>query len=145
MTFLRRSFLLFICGIVQIFFSITVLMVVLGFISFDDQLSKLMFFPGVLIIITSAYMTLSYYFGNQENNAALYDEYFAARYYKLASVGYALNGIGLFVIFSMQDYTNWTFQFANNMIFQIAGFAWLIFGVLLVWFSIGDYQESKSG
>ena len=120
-------------------------MVVLGFISFDDQLSKLMFFPGVLIIITSAYMTLSYYFGNRENNAALYDEYFAARYYKLASVGYALNGIGLFVIFSMQDYTNWTFQSANNMIFQIAAFAWLIFGVLLVWFSIGDYQESKSG
>ena len=73
MTFLRRSFLLFICGIVQVFFSITVLMVVLHFIPFDDQLSKLMFFPGVLIIITSAYMTLSYYFGNQENNAALYD------------------------------------------------------------------------
>jgi uncharacterized protein with PQ loop repeat len=31
------------------------------------------------------------------------------------------------------------------MIYQIAAFAWLVFGVLLVSFSIGDYQESKSG
>ncbi|MDB9947114.1 hypothetical protein OAD71_02520 [Gammaproteobacteria bacterium] len=27
----------------------------------------------------------------------------------------------------------------------VTAFAWLIFGMLLVWFSVGDYKESKSG
>jgi hypothetical protein len=40
---------------------------------------------------------------------------------------------------------SWCFELANNMIYQIAAFAWLTFGVLLVWFSVGDYRESKSG
>jgi uncharacterized protein with PQ loop repeat len=31
------------------------------------------------------------------------------------------------------------------MIYQIASFAWLIFGILLVWFSLGDYKEYKDG
>ena len=35
---------------------------------------------------------------------------------------------------------------ANAMIYQIASFAWLIFGILLVWFSfLGDYKEYKMG
>ena len=60
-------------------------------------------------------------------------------------MGYALNGIGLFIIFSIQDYQNWDIQIASNMILQIAAYAWLIFGVLLIWFAIGDYRESKHG
>ena len=36
-------------------------------------------------------------------------------------------------------------QSANNMIYQIAAFAWLTFGVLLTVFSIGDYKEYKNG
>ena len=51
----------------------------------------------------------------------------------------------IFVLFSIQDWSNWSFELANNMIYQIAAFAWLIFGMLLVWFSVGDYKESKSG
>jgi len=31
------------------------------------------------------------------------------------------------------------------MIYQIAAFAWLTFGVLLTIFSIGDYKEHKNG
>jgi uncharacterized protein with PQ loop repeat len=56
-----------------------------------------------------------------------------------------LNGIGIFVLFSIQDWANWSFQNANNMIYQIAAFAWLIFGVLLTIFAIGDYKEYKNG
>ena len=78
-------------------------------------------------------------------NNALYDEFTALRAYKLGSIGYGLNGMGIFILFSIQDWSNWSFQMANSMIYQIAAFAWLIFGVLLVSFSIGDYQESKSG
>ena len=63
----------------------------------------------------------------------------------LLQQGYVINGIGIFVLFSIQDWQNWSFELANNMIYQIAAFAWLIFGMLLVWFSVGDYRESKSG
>jgi len=49
------------------------------------------------------------------------------------------------LIFSIQDYSNWSIQTANTMIYQIASFAWLIFGVLLVCFSIGDYKEARNG
>ena len=56
-----------------------------------------------------------------------------------------LNGIGIFLLFSFQDWSNWNFQSANAMIYQIASFAWLIFGILLVWFSLGDYKEYKDG
>jgi hypothetical protein len=31
------------------------------------------------------------------------------------------------------------------MIYQIAAFAWLTFGVLLTIFSFGDYKEYKNG
>ena len=65
--------------------------------------------------------------------------------YKLGSIGYGLNGMGIFILFSIQDWSNWSFQMANSMIYQIAAIAWLVFGVLLVSFSIGDYQESKNG
>ena len=63
----------------------------------------------------------------------------------IVAAGYVINGIGIFILFSVQDWQNWSFELANNMIYQIAAFAWLIFGMLLVWFSIGDYRESKSG
>ena len=53
--------------------------------------------------------------------------------------------IGIFVLYSMQDWSNWSFALANNMIYQIAAFAWLIFGVLLVWFALGDLRESRNG
>ena len=142
MTFFSRAVLLFICGIVQIFFAAHLL--------FDwnilDLPSDLMFIPGILVFLGSGYLTFSYYFlSDEQSNNALYDEFTALRYYKLATAGYVINGIGIFVLYSMQDWSNWSYELANNMIYQIAAFAWLIFGVLLVWFSIGDYQESKSG
>lgn len=49
------------------------------------------------------------------------------------------------LIFSIQGYSNWSIQTVNTMIYQIASFAWLIFGVLLVCFSIGDYKEARNG
>ena len=54
-------------------------------------------------------------------------------------------GIGIFVLYSMQDWSNWSFELANNMIYQIAAFAWLVFGALLVWFALGDLRESRNG
>jgi hypothetical protein len=104
-----------------------------------------MFAPGILVFLVSGYLTASYYFGDQQKNNVLYDEYTALRYYKTAAVGYFINGVGVFVLFSIQDWSNWSYELANNMIYQIAAFAWLIFGMLLVWFSLGDYRESKSG
>ena len=147
MTFFKRFLILFICGAVQVFFATYLLLELLGVgLSWHLMNHDIMFTPGILVFLGSGYLTLSYYFLNDEtSNNALYDEFTALRYYKLATAGYVINGIGIFILFSVQDWQNWSFELANNMIYQIAAFAWLIFGMLLVWFSIGDYRESKSG
>ena len=147
MTFFKRFLVLFICGAVQVFFATYLLLELLGIgLAWHLMNHDIMFIPGILVFLGSGYLTFSYYFLSDEtSNNALYDEFTALRYYKLATAGYVINGIGIFVLFSVQDWQNWSFELANNMIYQIAAFAWLIFGMLLVWFSIGDYRESKSG
>ena len=146
MTYFRRFLILFICGITQIFFAVYLLLELFGFnLGFYLANQGYMFIPGILIFASSGLLTVSYYFGDTKTNNSLYDEYTAIRYYKLGAVGYALNGIGIFLLFSFQDWSNWSFQSANAMIYQIASFAWLIFGILLVWFSLGDYKEYKNG
>ena len=148
MTYFKRFLVIFISGAVQVFFAAYLMLELLGFSSLGWHLlnHNIMFVPGVLVFLGAVYLTLSYYYldTNKINNA-LYDEFTALRAYKLGSIGYGLNGMGIFILFSIQDWSNWSFQMANSMIYQIAAFAWLIFGVLLVSFSIGDYQESKSG
>ena len=147
MTFFKRFLILFICGAVQVFFATYLLLELLGVgLSWHLMNYDIMFIPGIFVFLGSGYLTLSYYFLSDEtSNNALYDEFTALRYYKLATAGYVINGIGIFILFSVQDWQNWSFELANNMIYQIAAFAWLIFGMLLVLFSIGDYRESKSG
>ena len=147
MTFFKRFLVLFICGAVQVFFATYLLLELLDFgLVWHLTNHDIMFFPGILVFFGSGYLTFSYYFlSDAKSNNALYDEFTALRYYKLATAGYVINGIGIFILFSVQDWQNWSFELANNMIYQIAAFAWLIFGMLLVWFSIGDYRESKSG
>ena len=147
MTYFKRFLVIFISGSVQVFFAAYLMLELLGF-GFGWHLSNhnIMFVPGVLVFMGAAYLTLSYYYlDTKKINNALYDEFTALRAYKLGSIGYGLNGMGIFIIFSIQDWSNWSFQMANSMIYQIAAFAWLVFGMLLVSFSIGDYQESKSG
>ena len=145
MTYLSRFLYLFICGIVQIFFGAYVFLELMGADLGWPIKGNAMFIPGILIFITSGIMTASYYFGDTKKNNALYDEYTALRYYKIGAIGYALNGIGIFILFSIQDWSSWDLQSANRMIYQIASFAWLIFGILIVWFSLGDYKEYKNG
>ena len=137
----------FICGAVQVFFATYLLLELLGVgLSWHLMNHDIMFIPGILVFLGCGYLTLSYYFLSDETSKnALYDEFTALRYYKLATAGYVINGVGIFILFSVQDWQNLSFELANNMIYQIAAFAWLIFGMLLVWFSIGDYRESKSG
>jgi len=77
-------------------------------------------------------------------NNILYDEYSALRYYKLGAIGYGLNGFGIFIIFSIQNWSNWDLASANAMIYQIAALAWAIFGILMLIFSWGDLKESKA-
>ena len=146
MTYFTRFLILFVCGIVQILFAAYSALALYG-VSIDWHLNNniFMFIPGILIFVSSGILTASYYFGDKKNNNILYDEYTALRYYKIAAVGYALNGIGIFILFSIQDWSNWNLQNANNMIYQIAAFAWLTFGVLLTIFSIGDYKEYRNG
>ena len=136
----------FISGLFQIFFAGYLLLELSGAdLGWHITSNNIMFAPGILVFLVSGYLTASYYFGDQQKNNVLYDEYTALRYYKTAAVGYFINGVGVFVLFSIQDWSNWSYELANNMIYQIAAFAWLIFGMLLVWFSLGDYRESKSG
>ena len=145
-THLKRFILVFISGLFQIFFAGYLLLELSGAdLGWHITSDNIMFAPGILVLLVSGYLTASYYFGDQQKNNVLYDEYTALRYYKTAAVGYFINGVGVFVLFSIQDWSNWSFELANNMIYQIAAFAWLIFGMLLVWFSVGDYKESKSG
>ena len=147
MTFFKRFLVLFICGAVQVFFAAYLLLELLGF-GLDWHLMNhdMMFIPGILVFVGSGYLTFSYYFlSDEQSNNALYDEFNALRYYKLATAGYVINGMGIFVLYSMQDWSNWSFELANNMIYQIAAFAWLIFGMLLVWFALGDLRESRNG
>ena len=145
MTYLSRFLYLFICGIVQIFFGAYVFLELMGADLGWPIKGNAMFIPGILIFITSGILTASYYFGDTKKNNALYDEYTALRYYKIGAIGYALNGIGIFILFSIQDWSSWDLQSANRMIYQIASFAWLIFGILIVWFSLGDKKEYKNG
>ena len=146
MNYFRRFLIVFVCGIVQILFAAYSALVLYG-VGIDWHINNhmFMFIPGILIFASSGILTASYYFGDKKNNNILYDEYTALRYYKIAAAGYALNGIGIFILFSIQDWSNWNFQNANNMIYQIAAFAWLTFGLLLTIFSIGDYKEYKNG
>tara|TARA_B100000212_G_scaffold334732_1_gene305819 strand:- start:603 stop:1043 length:441 start_codon:yes stop_codon:yes gene_type:complete len=145
-TYFKRFLIVFVCGIVQIFYATYLLLDLFG-ISLGWHINNhiFMFVPGLLVFVSSGILCVSYYFGDKKTNNILYDEYTALRYYKIAAVGYVLNGIGIFILFSIQDWANWNFQNANNMIYQIAAFAWLTFGVLLTVFSIGDYKESKDG
>ena len=146
MTYFKRFLIVFVCGIVQIFYAAYLLLDLFG-ISLGWHINNhiFMFVPGLLVFVSSGILCASYYFGDKKTNNILYDEYTALRYYKIAAIGYVLNGIGIFILFSIQDWANWNFQNANNMIYQIAAFAWLTFGVLLAVFSIGDYKESKDG
>ena len=145
-THLKRFILVFISGLFQIFFAGYLLLELSGAdLGWHITSNNIMFAPGILVFLVSGYLTASYYFGDQQKNNVLYDEYTALRYYKTAAVGYFINGVGVFVLFSIQDWSNWSYELANNMIYQIAAFAWLIFGMLLVWFSLGDYRESQSG
>ena len=147
MTFFKRFLVLFICGAVQVFFATYLLLELLGVgLAWHLMNHDMMFIPGILVFVGSGYLTFSYYFlSDEQSNNALYDEFNALRYYKLATAGYVVNGMGIFVLYSMQDWSNWSFELANNMIYQIAAFAWLIFGVLLVWFALGDLRESRNG
>ena len=147
MSYFKRFLIVFICGFVQIFYAAYLLLNLFGY-SIELHISNhdlFMFIPGVLVFLGSGILTVSYYLGDKKNNNILYDEYTALRYYKIAAFGYAVNGIGIFILFSIQDWSNWNFQNANNMIYQIAAFAWLTFGILLTVFSIGDYKEYRNG
>ena len=147
MSHFKRFLIVFICGFVQIFYAAYLLLNLFGY-SIEWHISNhdlFMFIPGVLVFVSSGILTASYYLGDRKNNNILYDEYTALRYYKIAAFGYAVNGIGIFILFSIQDWSNWNFQNANNMIYQIAAFAWLTFGILLTVFSIGDYKEYRNG
>jgi hypothetical protein len=147
MTFFKRFLVLFVCGAVQVFFATYLLLELLGLgLAWHLMNHDIMFIPGILVFLGSGYLTFSYYFlSNEQSNNALYDEFNALRYYKLATAGYVINGVGIFILYSIQDWSNWSFELANNMIYQIAAFAWLIFGVLLVWFALGDLRESRNG
>ena len=147
MTFFKRFLVLFVCGAVQVFFATYLLLELLGVgLSWHLMNHDIMFIPGILVFLGSGYLTFSYYFlSDEQSNNALYDEFTALRYYKLATAGYVINGVGIFVLYSMQDWSNWSYELANNMIYQIAAFAWLIFGLLLVWFALGDLRESRNG
>lgn len=141
MTFFLRAILLFICGIVQIFFAAHLL--------FDWSIlelpSDLMFIPGIFVLITSAILSIDYYLGKKETSKALYDEYIADRYYKLGAAGFSIFGLGIFSLFTIQDFSNWNLQAANEFILNLSSFLWFVFGALIVIFSYGDYRESVDG
>ena len=140
MSYFRRFLIVSVCGVVQIFFASYVLLGLLN-LNFFELPSDSFLLPGILIVLGSSYLTISYYLGDKKLNNMLYDEYSALRYYKLGAIGYAINGFGVFLIFSMQDWSNWDLVSANRMIYQIAAFAWMVFGFLMLIFSWGDYQE----
>ena len=143
MTYFKRFLIVSTCGLAQIFFASYLLLDLLNLSSFGLP-SNAMFIPGVLIILGSGYLCASYYFGDKKINNILYDEYSALRYYKLGAIGFGLNGCGIFVIFSIQDWSNWDLASANAMIYQIAALAWAIFGILMLIFSWGDLKEYKA-
>ena len=143
MTYFARFLIVSICGFYSNIFA-SYLLLDLFNLSFFSLPSDAMFIPGVFIILGSGYLCASYYFGDKKMNNILYDEYSALRYYKLGSIGYALNGFGIFIIFSIQNWSNWDLASANAMIYQIAALAWAIFGILMLIFSLGDLKESRA-
>ena len=98
MTYFKRFLIVFICGIVQIFYAVYLLLNQFGFdLSWHINNHIFMFIPGILVFVGSGILTASYYLGDSKSNNILYDEYTALRYYKIAAAGYALNGGDLFL------------------------------------------------
>ena len=90
-------------------------------------------------------LSIDYHFGKKEKTKTLYDEYIADRYYKLGAAGFSIFGLGIFGLFAIQDFSNWSLQAANEFILNLSSFLWFVFGALIVVFSYGDYKESVDG
>ena len=92
MTYFKRFLVIFISGIVQVFFAAYLMLELLGFsLGWHLLNHNIMFVPGVLVFMGAAYLTLAYYFLDTEKiNNALYDEFTALRAYKLGSIGLSL-------------------------------------------------------
>ena len=114
MSYFRRFLIVSICGVVQIFFASYVLLELLNL--FFELPSDSFLLPGILIILGSSYLTISYYLGDKKLNNSI-DEYSA-----------------------LSLFGNKPFR-RIRMIYQIAAFAWMVFGFLMLIFSWGDYQE----
>ena len=71
MSFFRRFLIVSVCGVVQIFFASYVLLGLLN-LNFFELPSDSFLLPGILIILGSSYLTISYYLGDKKlNNLSL--------------------------------------------------------------------------
>ena len=69
MTYFKRFLIVFVCGIVQIFYAAYLLLNLFGY-NIDWHISNnlFMFIPGILVFIGSGILTVSYYLGDKKLN-----------------------------------------------------------------------------
>ncbi len=133
-----RNTLLVLCGAINVFFGIQLI----TNWHLIDGIEQYMWVPGTVTLIGAGVLSLMYHIMSRKQARVLYDELVVQRLYKLGAYGYGITGIGVFVLFSLQDWENWSFQAANMLLLNISGVMFLTFGLLLLGFLVSDMEQS---
>ena len=133
-----RNTLLVLCGAINVFFGIQLI----TNWHLIDGIEQYMWVPGTVTLIGAGVLSFMYHIMSRKQARVLYDELVVQRLYKLGAYGYGIIGIGVFVLFSLQDWENWSFQAANMLLLNLSGLMFLTFGLLLLGFLVSDMEQS---
>ena len=136
-----RNYLLIICGAVQLFFAFQL------FFRFDflPNLTAYMWLPGIATFLSWLSLSGVYGFASRRNANMLFDELTIDRFRSLTSDGYAIVNIGVFILFSIQDWQNWNFTAANTLLIDLSAMMFLVWGGLIVVFVVKEWPEASYG
>lgn len=135
---LIRNALFVLCGSINVLFGIQLI----TDWHLINGIEQYMWVPGMVTLIGWGILCFMYQIMSRKQARVLYDELVVQRLYKLAACGYAAVGIGVFVLFSLQDWENWSFEAANMLLLNISGVMFLTFGLLLLGFLVSDMEQS---
>ena len=136
-----RNIILDLCGFINLAFGF---MLLTGWY-FVPNINEYMWVPGTVTIVSWVILSVLYNSASKKEANILYDEMVIQRYYQLMSLGYVVLNISVFILFSIQDWQNWSFELAQNLILNLSGLMFLIWGLLLIIFVIKDITGEKNG
>ncbi|MGB0261671.1 MAG: hypothetical protein ACPGCY_02610 [Henriciella sp.] len=138
---LIRNTLLVLCGAINVFFGIQLI----ANWHLINGIEQYMWVPGTITLTCYAVLSIMYHIMPRKQANVMYDELVKQRFYKFGAFGYAAVGFGVFVLFSIQDWENWSFAAANTLLLNLSGLMFLTFGALLLAFFVSDMEPSDLG